>query len=82
MAKDTSPIASAPARVQNTKRVRLNCSRCGHRTNAKGEVIGEYVQQIGQIVEVPADEADRCVNSGIAEFVTGDALGEPALAGL
>lgn len=65
MAKDAT-LPTAPA---NTKRVRLNCSRCGHRTNDKGEVIGEFVQQVGQEVDMPNDEADRYVNAGLADLV-------------
>lgn len=43
----------------NLVKVKLNCSRAG--TN--------FVNHAGDVIELPADEADRCVQSGSASFV-------------
>ncbi len=65
MAKDTTANPTKPGMT----RVKLNSSRCGHRTNERGEVTGEFVQQVGQEVDMPHDEAERYVNSGLADLV-------------
>ena len=49
-------------------RVQLSSSRCGHRFNAKGQHCGEFTQAAGDIVEVPADEAQRLLDRGLASI--------------
>jgi hypothetical protein len=49
-------------------RVKLNSARAGHSYDSSGRNIGVFSQSVGDIVEMPASEAQRHVNSGLASL--------------
>lgn len=59
-----------PAVKEETKDVKLKCSRAGQRFR-DGQPVGVFAQEVGEIVTVPADEADRMVEAGQASYVGG-----------
>lgn len=58
--------------VQKMVSVKLNCSRCGHLFDDKGRQAGTFSQAAGDKIEMPADEAQRNIDAGIASPVLSD----------
>lgn len=50
-------------------RVKLTSSRCGHSYDTEGRFTGVFSQQIGEVVEMPADEAQRHIDRGLASAI-------------
>ena len=53
-----------------TMKVKLNSARVGHRFNDKGAFAGEFAQAVGDIVDMPVDEAERYLERGLASPVS------------
>lgn len=51
-------------------KVKLKCSRVGQRFR-DGQPVGVFAQEVGEEIEVPADEAERMVEAGQAAYVGG-----------
>lgn len=47
-------------------KVKLTTARCGHSYDKAGRLIGEFGQAAGQVVDMPADEAQRYLDKGYA----------------
>jgi len=60
------------AQPQKTVRVKLNCSRAGHNFDKDGRQTGIFAQAAGEIVEMPADEAQRNIDNGLASLILSD----------
>lgn len=60
-----------PATAEKTAKVKLKCSRVEQRTNAQGVPMGLIAREVGDEIEVPADEAERMVDAGQAAYVGG-----------
>jgi len=54
--------------AQKLVRVKLNCSRAGHNFDAQGRQCGVFSQAAGDVIEMPADEAQRNIDNGIASL--------------
>ena len=59
-----------PEKKERTISVKLNSSRAGHRFNDKGQAVGTFSQKEGDIVNMPVDEANRYIESGLADLVS------------
>lgn len=55
-----------------TVRVKLNCSRAGHSYDAQGRQTGIFAQAAGDVIEMPADEAQRNIDAGLAQLFVED----------
>ena len=55
-----------------TVKVKLHSARCGHTFDAKGRQMGVFAQAVGDVVEMPEDEATRYIDRGLASKVTND----------
>jgi hypothetical protein len=53
-------------RAVDVVKVRLLVSRAGHNFDANGRLVGTFSQAIGEIVEMPREEARRHVERGLA----------------
>lgn len=51
-------------------KVKLNTSRAGHRFDSNGRFTGVYSQQVGEVVDLPEDEAKRVIEAGQGSPVT------------
>lgn len=60
------------AAPQKMVRVKLNCSRCGHLVDSQGRQAGVFSQAAGDVIELPADEAQRNIDAGLASPVLSD----------
>lgn len=49
--------------------VKLLSSRAGHRFDSEGRVVGQFAQSVGDVVQMPRDEAERYIERGLAEAV-------------
>jgi hypothetical protein len=49
-------------------KVKLNSSRCGHKYDAQGRFIGVFSEAVGQVVDMPKDEAERYLERGLASL--------------
>lgn len=54
---------------QKTVKVKLLSARIGHSFDAKGRQIGEFAQAVGDVVDMPEDEAARYVAKGLATYI-------------
>lgn len=52
-----------------TLTVKFNSPQAGHRFNDAKQVVGEYVRNVGDVVDVEIEEANRLINAGIASEV-------------
>lgn len=50
---------------QKLVKVRVLSPRCGHNFNEKGQQTGEFANAIGDIIDMPEDEAQRNIAKGI-----------------
>lgn len=50
-------------------KVKLSSARCGHRTDKDGRFTGAFADAAGDVVTVPADEAQRLIEGGYASRV-------------
>lgn len=53
---------------QETVKVKLTTARAGH-VQKNGRTVGEYVQQVGQEIELPTEEGLRLVDRAQATLV-------------
>lgn len=60
-----------PAAAEKLAMVKLKCSRVEQRTNASGVPTGLVAREVGDEIEVPADEAERMVEAGQAAYIRG-----------
>jgi hypothetical protein len=51
-----------------TMKIQLNCARCGQLFDAQGKVCGDFAQAVGEIVDMPADEAKRYLDKGLGRM--------------
>lgn len=51
---------------QRTTKVKLTSARVGHNFDDKGRQTGMFAQAAGEIVDMPADEAERYIAKGLA----------------
>lgn len=56
-------------------RVKLNSARAGHSFDRDGRQTGQFIQAVGDIVEMPESEAQRHFNAGLASLVPADKKG-------
>lgn len=49
-------------------KVQLTSSRCGHKFDAKGRFIGVFSEAVGQVVDMPDEEAERYLERGLAKL--------------
>jgi hypothetical protein len=53
-------------------KVKLAGSRAGHKFDAAGRYVGDFVQAAGEIVEMPENEAKNYIDRGMASAVVAD----------
>lgn len=53
---------------QQMMKVKLNCARCGQSTDSEGRPGPVFGQAAGEVVEMPADEAQRYLDRGLASL--------------
>lgn len=54
-------------------RVKLNSARAGHTFDSQGRNVGVFAQAAGDIVEMPASEAQRHIERGLASIAPNEA---------
>lgn len=56
-------------------RVKLNSARAGHSFDKEGRHTGQFVQAVGDIVEMPESEAKRHLDAGLASLAPAEKKG-------
>lgn len=52
--------------MSQTMKVKLTSARAGHTFDDKGRPTGVFAQAAGDVVDMPADEAKRYIDKGLA----------------
>jgi len=51
---------------QTTRRIKLSSARAGHVLDDEGNCVGAFSNAAGDVIEVPAAEAERMITRGLA----------------